>query len=86
MSKLVLLLASDSDLPLGKGIAMIAFFGSVAIFASVATFSSQDRLTSWAGFIGTNNPLVARGICIVSALVGWLAVAATVAALSGLLK
>jgi hypothetical protein len=86
MTQFVHLLASDSDLPIGKGVAMIAFFGAVAIFATIASFSSRDTLVSWAAVIGTNNPLVARIVCIVSAVVGWLAVAATAAELSGLLK
>jgi hypothetical protein len=76
---------AESGLPLTKGIAMVVFFGAIAVFASIASFSSPNMLRSWSGFIGTNSPAVARIVCVLSALVGWTAVAVSIASLSGVL-
>lgn len=76
---------ADSELPVEKGIAMIVFFGAIALFATVAVFLPGEKLQACAGFIGTQNPLVARIVCILGAIVGWGAVAVTVASLSGAL-
>ena len=85
-SLLVLLLAdSASRLPLGKGIAMIVFFGSVGVFATKACFSPSEKLAQWSHVIGTQNPTASRIVCIIGAIVGWGAVAITLASLSGAL-
>ncbi|MDB5388143.1 MAG: hypothetical protein JWM11_3789 [Planctomycetaceae bacterium] len=78
-------LLAKMDLPVGKGIAMIAFFGSVALFSTYAMCLPNASLSKHSEFIGTTNPHVARGICVLTAIVGWLAVCATTAALAGFL-
>lgn len=81
----ICLMADSARLPLGKGIAMILFFGPVGLFATIAAFSKRETLVRWAEIIGTKNPLVARIVCVIGAVVGWGAVAATIASLSGAL-
>jgi len=76
---------ADSDLPVEKGIAMIVFFGAIALFGTVAVFLPAEKLQALSGFIGTQNPVVARVVCILGAIVGWGAVAVTIASLSGAL-
>ena len=81
-----LLLAESSDLPVGKAVAMILFFGAIGVFATVCAFAPRRTLTDYANIIGTKNPTVARIVCLVAAIVGWGVVLATVLSLSGALK
>lgn len=61
------------------------FFGIVALFATKCLFSSNAALSSArvAKFVGTSNPWVARGVCALGAVVGWLAVGMFAAAIFG---
>ena len=75
--------APDTRLPLGKGIAMIAFFGGVAIVSTSGLFASNRILEKMSGIIGTKKPIVARIVCGLAAFVGFGAVFVTVLALLG---
>jgi len=79
----LLLAEQTSGLPAGKAFAMIVFFGAVALFATVALFLPSAALRGLAGVIGTQNPLVARIVCLLCALVGWGAVVLAAASLAG---
>lgn len=80
------LLFAESTLPVGKGIAMILFFGAVGIFSTIATFVPAETLGRLSNVIGTKNPTVARTICVITAIVGLGAVALTIASLTGALS
>ncbi len=73
----------DTRLPMGKGIAMIAFFGGVAIVSTFGLFASNRLLEKMSGVIGTKKPIVARIVCGLAAFVGIMAVFVTVLALLG---
>lgn len=84
VQKTLLLLAEDSShLPAPTAIAMMVFFGCVAVFATVALFQPAATLRGLAHVIGTENPLVARVVCVLCAVVGWGAVGLAAASLAG---
>jgi hypothetical protein len=69
--QVVVLLAESEDMPVVKKVLMLGFFGVVAVCATFCLFASNETLGKWSGFIGTRNPLVARIVCALSALLGW---------------
>ena len=77
------LLAQASGIHVGKGIAMIVFFGAIGLFSTAALFVSNETLQTLSSTIGTDKPRVARIVCLAAAIVGWVAVAVTVASLMG---
>ena len=68
---------------MGKGIAMIAFFGGVAIVSTFGLFASNATLEKMSGIIGTKNPIVARIVCGMAAVVGFNPMFVAVLALLG---
>ena len=75
--------STSESLPLGKGVAMVVFFGSVGIISTLGLFASKEKLESMAGIIGTKKPLVARIVCALGSLVGLLVVVVTMLSLFG---
>jgi hypothetical protein len=74
---------TNNNLPTGKAVAMIVFFGAVVLTSLAGLFASRERLESMSGVIGTKNPLVARIVCAIALLISSGAVLAGVLSLLG---
>jgi hypothetical protein len=73
LARLALVLAQDdsvSRMPTGKAIAGIGFFGVVGVGSLIGIFASNATLESYSSVIGSKNPLVARALCVLGAVVG----------------
>ena len=80
------LLAQESEFPAGKALLGLLSFGVVGLFSAVCLFAPDDTLRRYAGIIGTQNPLVARAVCGIGAVVGLLLAAVMGLALAGVIK
>jgi hypothetical protein len=72
---LAVLFADSNAMPVAKKIGIIALFGVAGAVSVMGLFASPTRLEKMAGIIGTKNPVVARAVCALGAIVGWGAVA-----------
>jgi hypothetical protein len=81
----LLLAQSSTAMPQGKAVMMVVFFGAVALFSIFCSFAPSSTLEKFAGVIGTSNPMVARAVCVMGALIGFFGAAAGVMSLMGML-
>lgn len=78
-------LLADSSIPTVKLIWALIVFGPIAVFATRCSFASRETLRSprVAQTIGTDNPNVARAVCVIVALLLWTFVVVAIANLTG---
>ena len=65
------ILADSNGMPFEKKIGIIFLFGAIGALSVVGLFAPRTLLEKMAGLIGTKNPIVARIVCAIGALVGW---------------
>ena len=70
-----LIFAESKAMPIEKKIGIIVLFGALGVISTMGLFASSSKLEKMAGLIGTKNPIVARMVCVLGALVGLGAVA-----------
>jgi len=75
----VLLADSSSDMPVGTKVGALLLFGFWAVVSTGCLFVSKKTLSGLSAVIGTKNPLFARIVCLLGAVVGWGIVVAVVA-------
>jgi hypothetical protein len=68
-----LVIGSRSTVALG-GSVQFAIFPAVGVFATACSFAPTSTLThpKIAASIGTNNPVVARVVCCIAAIIFWV--------------
>lgn len=80
------LFAQSSEFPVGTALSGLLFFGPVGAFSTVCLFASDETLRGYASIIGTKNPLAARAVCGIGAVVGFLFAIVSGLALLGFIK
>jgi len=78
--------AQANGFPAGKALIGLLAFGAVGIFSALCLFASDATLRGYASFIGTQKPGVARIVCGIGAVVGFLLATVSGLALLGIIK
>ena len=66
--------ASEQGLPPEKAVVMILVFGCVFVASAIGLFASKKLLLAMANVIGSKQPIVARIVCGIGAVVSAFAV------------